>query len=45
LTEREIKITRILRPLGNGPLGREQAARAAQLLGVHPSTRYLSKNA
>lgn len=40
LTEREIKIARILRPLGNGPLGREQAARAAQLLGVHPSTVY-----
>ena len=40
LTEREIKIARILRPLGSGPLRREQAARAAQLLGVHPSTVY-----
>jgi putative transposase len=40
LTEREIKIARILRPLGRGPLVREQAARAAQLLDVHPSTVY-----
>lgn len=40
LTEREIKIARILRPLGNAPLEREQATRAAQLLGVHPSTVY-----
>ena len=40
MTEREIKIARILRPLGKGRLGRDQAARAAQLLGVHPSTVY-----
>lgn len=40
LTEREVQIARILRPLGTAPLAREQAERAAQLLAVHPSTVY-----
>ncbi len=35
ITEREIKIASVLRPLGNGPLTREQALLAAQLLDVH----------
>ena len=35
ITEREIKIASVLRPLGNGPLTREQAPLAAQLLNVH----------
>ncbi|MCY7314586.1 MAG: HAD family hydrolase [Rubrivivax sp.] len=35
-----INIARILRPLGSGPLRRAQAARAAQILGVHPSAVY-----
>ena len=33
--EREVQIARVLRPLGRGPMRREQAERAAQLLGIH----------
>lgn len=40
ITEREIKIARVLRPLGDGPMRREQAERAAQLLGLHWTTIY-----
>jgi putative transposase len=39
-SERELRIARILRPLGKAPLSRERAERAGQLLGVHPSTVY-----
>ena len=35
ITEREIKIASVLRPLGSDPLAREQAHVAAHLLGVH----------
>ena len=38
--ERELRIARVLRPLGRGPLTRAQAERAGQLLSVHPSTVY-----
>jgi putative transposase len=40
ITEREIAIARVLRPLGTGPLQRSQAERAAQLLGLHWTTIY-----
>ena len=40
ITDREIAIARVLRPLGTGPLRRSQAERAAQLLGVHWTTIY-----
>jgi hypothetical protein len=33
ITEREIKMASVLRPLGHGPLTREQALLAAQILG------------
>ena len=35
ITEREVKIASVLRPLGNAPLTRELALLAAQLLDVH----------
>ena len=35
-----IKIARVLRALGAGPMQRQQAERAAQLLGVHWTTVY-----
>ncbi|MGJ7524013.1 Mu transposase C-terminal domain-containing protein [Variovorax sp. LT1P1] len=35
ITEREIKIASVLRPLGSMPLTREQALVASKLLGVH----------
>ena len=38
--EREVQIARVLRPLGRGPMRREQAERAAQLLGIHWTTVY-----
>ena len=38
--ERDTQIAKVLRPLGNAPLSREQATRAAQLLGVHWTTVY-----
>ena len=38
--EREVQIARVLRPLGRGPMRREQAERAGQLLGVHWTTVY-----
>ena len=34
------KVASVLRPLGRGPLSREQAAVAGQLLGVHWTTVY-----
>ncbi|MDR6504254.1 hypothetical protein J2785_007455 [Burkholderia ambifaria] len=37
---REITVARILRPLGNGPLTKAQAMKAAQLLDVHWTTVY-----
>ncbi|HDR9162051.1 Mu transposase C-terminal domain-containing protein [Burkholderia cepacia] len=37
---RAAKIASVLRPLGNGVLSRQQAERAAQLLGVHCTTVY-----
>ncbi|TCW78892.1 transposase [Burkholderia sp. SRS-46] len=37
---REITVARILRPLGNGPLTKAQALKAAQLLDVHWTTIY-----
>lgn len=40
ISEREIRIARVLRPLGTGPMGRAQAERCAQLLGVHWTTVY-----
>ena len=40
ITERKIKIASALRPLGHGPLTREQALLAAQLLDVHWSHVY-----
>lgn len=39
LTEREIKIAQVLRPLGTKPMTRSQAAMAARPLGVHWTTR------
>lgn len=39
-TEREIRIADVLRPLGTGPMTREQARRAGQLLVIHWSTVY-----
>jgi putative transposase len=35
ITEREIQIASVLRPLGTGPLTREQALTASKLLNVH----------
>ena len=40
ITDREIQIARVLRPLGRTPLRREQAERAGQLLHVHWTTVY-----
>jgi putative transposase len=40
VTEREIAIAKVLRPLGTGPLDHSHAERAAQLLGVHWTTVY-----
>ena len=40
LTDRELKIASVLRPLGKAPLTHEQAVRAAQLLDVHWTTVY-----
>jgi putative transposase len=40
LSEREAKIAEVLRPLGTGPLSRQLAQRAAQLLGVHWTSVY-----
>ena len=40
LSEREIQIARVLRPLGTGKMTRAQAERAGQLLGVHWTTVY-----
>ncbi|AEI81954.1 hypothetical protein CNE_BB1p05340 (plasmid) [Cupriavidus necator N-1] len=39
-TERERAIVRVLHPLGTGPLSRQQAKKAGDLLGVHRSTIY-----
>jgi len=39
-TERERAIVRVLHPLGRGPLSRQQAKKAGELLGVHRSTIY-----
>ena len=39
-TEREVAIARVLRPLGAGPMRRDQAMRAGELLGVHWTTVY-----
>jgi putative transposase len=38
--DREIKVARVLRPLGSGPLSKTQALKAAQLLDVHWTTVY-----
>jgi hypothetical protein len=35
LSEREIKLAKLLRPLGHRPMTKQQAERAAQLLGLH----------
>ena len=40
VSEREQRIARVLRPLGNAPLSREQAWRAGQLLGMHWTSVY-----
>ena len=40
LSERELSIARILRPLGTQPMSMEQAHRAAQLLEVHWTSVY-----
>lgn len=40
LPNRELKIAEILRPLGTGPLSRQMAMRAAQLLNVHWTSVY-----
>lgn len=40
LSEREIEIARVFRPLGTKPMTRSQAAMAARLLGVHWATVY-----
>ena len=37
---RELKIAEILRPLGTGPLSRQMAMRAAQLLNIHWTSVY-----
>ncbi|CAG2161156.1 hypothetical protein LMG26411_08038 [Cupriavidus numazuensis] len=39
-TERERAIVRVLRPLGAGPLSRQQAEKAGKLLGIHWATVY-----
>lgn len=39
-SDRDTQIARVLRPLGTLPLTRDQASRAAQLLGVHWTTVY-----
>lgn len=39
-TERERAIVRVLHPLGRGPLSRQEAKKAGELLGVHRSTIY-----
>ena len=39
-TERELKIARVLRPLGNAPMTHREAATAGALLGVHWTTVY-----
>lgn len=39
-SDRNAQVARVLRPLGAAPLTREQARRAAQLLGVHWTTVY-----
>ena len=40
LPNRELKIAEILRPLGTGPLSRQMAMRAAQLLNIHWTSVY-----
>ena len=40
LSERDIKIAQVLRPLGTGPLSRKMAKRAGQLLKVHWTSVY-----
>jgi putative transposase len=40
LSERDIRIARVLRLLGTAPMTRQQAERAGQLLGLHSSTVY-----
>jgi putative transposase len=40
LTERAANAARVLRPLGTKPMSREQATRAAQLLGLHWASVY-----
>ena len=40
LTERAANTARVLRPLGTKPMSREQATRAAQLLGLHWASVY-----
>lgn len=40
LTQREVELARILRPLGRNPMTQVQAERAGQLLGLHWATVY-----
>jgi hypothetical protein len=40
LSERDIRIARVLRSLGTAPMTRQQAERAGRLLGLHSSTVY-----
>ena len=40
LSEREIKMAKLFRALGTGPMTKQQAKRAAQLLGVHWTSVY-----
>ena len=40
ITEREAKIASLLRPLGNGPMTRKQAALAGKSLDVHWTNVY-----
>ena len=40
LSEREIKLAKLLRPLGHRPMTKQQAERAAQLLGLHWTSVY-----
>lgn len=40
ISEREIRIAGVLRPLGTAPMTRQQAERVGQLLGLHWSTVY-----
>lgn len=40
LTERDLKVAQILRPLGTQPLSMQQAKVASQLLGVHWTSIY-----